>query len=320
MVTGRSGTLGKVRFVEGGYWPLNTSLWVKDFHGNEPRWVARLLRWVRLERFTRGSGVPTLNRNLVHVVPVRVPPVAEQRRIADILDRADAIRRKRRAAIALTEELLRSTFRDMFGDPVTNPKEWRNLPLGDIAEVQGGLQVSRKRAQHPLEVPYLRVGNVYRGSLNLEEIKTMRITKRELERTLLQEGDILLVEGHGNIDEIGRAAVWDGSVGGCVHQNHLIRARVDKAKADPAYTAAFINSAGGQRQLQRFGKTTSGLNTISTRQVRSTRILVPPMSLQSGYAERTQAILRAQSRLEAAADEADTLFHALTQRAFRGDL
>lgn len=82
VVTGRSGTLGKVHYVKEDFWPLNTSLWVKNFYGNEPHWVLFLLRSMRLEQFTRGVGVPTLNRNLVHVVDVPVPPVELQQRFA----------------------------------------------------------------------------------------------------------------------------------------------------------------------------------------------------------------------------------------------
>ena len=115
VVTGRSGTLGKVHYVETDFWPLNTALWVKDFHGNDPRWVFRLLAWMHLERFTRGAGVPTLNRNLVHVVEVSVPPLPEQRRIAAILDKTDAILHKRAETIRLADDFLRSVFLDMFG-------------------------------------------------------------------------------------------------------------------------------------------------------------------------------------------------------------
>lgn len=82
VVTGRSGSLGNVQFVEQGYWPLNTSLWVKNFHGNEPQWIAHLLRHMNLQNFTRGSGVPTLNRNLVHVVDVIHPPIELQKMFA----------------------------------------------------------------------------------------------------------------------------------------------------------------------------------------------------------------------------------------------
>ncbi len=80
VVTGRSGSLGHVQFVDQDYWPLNTSLWVKNFHGNEPRWIAHLLRHMNLQNFTRGSGVPTLNRNLVHVVEVIHPPIELQKK------------------------------------------------------------------------------------------------------------------------------------------------------------------------------------------------------------------------------------------------
>lgn len=81
-----------------------------------------LRSWV--EAKAQGATMLNLNTSILRAVPLRVPPLPEQRRIADILDKADAIRRKRKQAIALTEELLRSAFLDMFGDPVTNPKGW----------------------------------------------------------------------------------------------------------------------------------------------------------------------------------------------------
>jgi type I restriction enzyme, S subunit len=87
VVTGRSGTLGKVHYVKEDFWPLNTALWVKDFHGNDPVWVCELLRLMRLEQFTRGVGVPTLNRNLVHVVDVPLPPIDSQHRFAAVVER-----------------------------------------------------------------------------------------------------------------------------------------------------------------------------------------------------------------------------------------
>ena len=81
VVTGRSGTIGKVHFVEKDFWPLNTSLYVKDFHGNDPKFVALLLKTLGLERYLAGTGVPTLNRNIVHEVVVTIPPLREQQRI-----------------------------------------------------------------------------------------------------------------------------------------------------------------------------------------------------------------------------------------------
>jgi type I restriction enzyme, S subunit len=147
VVTGRSGTIGSVHYVDRGYWPLNTSLFVKDFHGNHPRFIYYLLKWLRLERFHEGTGVPTLNRNNIHGIIVDVPPLIEQRRIAAILDKADAIRHKHQRAIERIEDFLRSVFLDMFGDPATNPKGWKVGVLGDVVSAaQDGPHVSPQYA------------------------------------------------------------------------------------------------------------------------------------------------------------------------------
>ena len=91
VVTGRSGTIGSVTYLEGDYWPHNTSLWVTSFRGNSPKFIFCLLNALKLERFASGSGVPTLNRNDVHAFSVRVPPsVDEQRAIATLLSDMDA--------------------------------------------------------------------------------------------------------------------------------------------------------------------------------------------------------------------------------------
>lgn len=90
VATGRSGSIGNVFFINEDYWPLNTVLYVKDFHGNDPRFVFHLLKNFDLKRFASGSGVPTLNRNFVHDELVNVPPLSEQQRIVGILDEAFA--------------------------------------------------------------------------------------------------------------------------------------------------------------------------------------------------------------------------------------
>ncbi len=253
-------------------------------------------------------------------VSLPTPEPAEQRRIADILDKADAIRRKRQQALALTDDLLRATFLDMLGDPVTNPRGWPVSALGELATVQGGLQVTHARAANPLEVPYLRVANVYRERLSLDEIKVMRVTRAELDRIRLFAGDILVVEGHGDPMEIGRCAVWDGSWQDCIHQNHLIRVRARADLVFPSYLSAFLNSPGGARQLIGFGKTTTGLNTISASQVRQTKVLVPSVSRQRDYERFSASLARCRQSLTGSSEEAAALAAALTHRAFSGEL
>lgn len=267
-----------------------------------------------------GINLPRLSPSLLAKIEVPLPSLAEQRRIAEVLDRAEALRAKRRAALAQLNALTQAIFLDLFGDPASNPKGWLVSEVGDVAELQGGLQVSAVRRSCPREVPYLRVANVFRGLLDLSEIKTLRATDAEIARTTLVKDDLLIVEGHGNPGEIGRGALWDGSIAGCIHQNHLIRVRFNGAKVVPLYACEFLNSRGGRRHLLRAGKSTSGLNTISVSQVRSAPLALPPLSLQREFARRVAAVEKQKTAHRASLAELDALFASLQHRAFRGEL
>ena len=134
------------------------------------------------------------------------------------------------------------------------------------------------------------MANVLRDQLVLDEIKCIRLTEKELDRVRLRRSDLLIVEGHGNAAEIGRAAIWDGSVKDCVHQNHLIRVRPDRSLLSSEFACAYLNSPSGRQHLLRKGKTTSGLNTISTSDVKGCGIFIPPLALQRKYADIVESV------------------------------
>ncbi len=136
VATGRSGSIGNVFYIEEDFWPLNTVLYVKDFHGNDPRFVFHLLKNFDLKRFATGTGVPTLNRNFVHDELVKVPPLAEQQQIVGLLDEAFAslatakanAERNLQNARALFESHLQSVF-------TQRGPGWVEKKLGDIFEI-----------------------------------------------------------------------------------------------------------------------------------------------------------------------------------------
>lgn len=263
-----------------------------------------------------GARMPRADMSLLLKMPMPLPPLDEQRRIVGLLDRAVEIRRRADAACARSRAIAAALFHEMFGDPASNPRGWPVGMLGDNAEVQGGLQVTSKRSRLPLEMPYLRVANVLRGTLDLSDIKLIRLTSAEKQRTQLAVGDVLIVEGHGNPNEVGRAAIWDGSIGGCTHQNHLIRARPNKVSLHSEYLAHFLNSDSGRRILIANGKTTSGLNTISTRNVKAVGLLLPPLPLQTAFAEQAQRLEATGRALDAAAAKAEAMAAALSAEVF----
>lgn len=266
------------------------------------------------------TNISNLDIGRFQDLEIPLPPLPEQKRIAAILDKADAIRRKRQQAIQLADDFLRAVFLDMFGDPVTNPKGWNVREVGDLCDVQGGLQVSKKRAGLPVTAPYLRVANVLRNRLDLTEIKEIELLESEYRRVKLIPDDILIVEGHGNANEIGRCAIWKGEIDGVVHQNHLIRVRVKSKDVNPRFLSDYINSSGGRAQMMRASNSTSGLNTISTGVVRSTGVIVPPKDLQDKYAlivEKTNSNLLRQNLAQVLISES---VFSLSQKAFSGQL
>lgn len=151
------------------------------------------------------------------------------------------------------------------------PEGWAWASVDQLAEVQGGIQKQPSRAPVQNKYPFLRVANVARGRLKLDEIHEIELLPGELERIALIAGDVLIVEGNGSLTEIGRCAVWDGSIANAVCQNHLIRVR--PIRANSQFIESWLNSAGGIQRLTRLAATTSGLYTLSVGKI--SRIPVP---------------------------------------------
>lgn len=320
VIVGRKGSAGAVQYVEGPCYPIDTTYFVRPREGFtfDTRFIFYLLRWLDLSRLRTATGVPGLTREDAYRERIPVPSITDQRRIVDLLSRAEGIVRLRREAQQKAAELIPAIFIDMFGDPATNPKRWPIETLGNLSEVQGGLQVTRGRGGLPLTRPYLRVANVYRGQLDLSEIKTIELTAAELDRTRLQHGDLLVVEGHGNPEEVGRVAMWDGSIEDCTHQNHLIRVRPFCDRLLPHYACALLNSAAGRQSLRRAGKTTSGLSTISAGNVKATSVMLPPLELQSAFARNVDGVHAFGRQQIAALNKAQAALAALLAQSFGG--
>ncbi|MCD8559578.1 MAG: restriction endonuclease subunit S [Shewanella xiamenensis] len=290
----------------------------------DPDYLFYFLSMDKTQKSIRHLGKQTTNiSNLDRVgflqLKIPLPPLETQKQIAAVLEKADQLRKDCKLLEQELNSLAQSVFIDMFGDPVTNPKGWKLASLSSLGVVNGGLQVTSKRSGNPISVPYLRVANVYRDFLKLDEVKDILVTSKELERAALKKGDLLFVEGHGNANELGRAAVWNNEIEKCVHQNHLIRFRPG-TEIRPQYVSSFVNSAAGKRQLLSMSKTTSGLNTLSASNISSLEILVPPLLLQDKYLEIVTGILKQKNDNLQLANELDGQFNALMQKAFSGEL
>lgn len=159
------------------------------------------------------------------------------------------------------------------------PDGWEWVETGSVTQVQGGIQKQPKRKPVANKYPFLRVANVPRGRLDLSDVHEIELFDGEIERYRLHPGDLLVVEGNGSPDQIGRAAQWHGEIDDCVHQNHLIRVR-PSAAIDPSYLTYYWNAPRTTQYLRSVASSTSGLHVLTASKVRSVRIPLPPLHKQ----------------------------------------
>ena len=251
VVTGRSGTIGSLHYIEQNFWPHNTSLWVTSFNGNEPRFIYWLYASIGLERFGSGSGVPTLNRNDVHDLRVGFPcDVAEQRRIGTFFSRLDSLitlhQRKYDKLVILKKSMLEKMF-PKDGESVpeirfagfTDP--WEQRKLGDVASsFDYGLNAAA--TEYDGQNKYLRITDI--------DDETHEFSKSDLTTPLadlamsadylLKEGDLLFARTGASVGKTYLYRQFDGMV---YFAGFLIRARIGEG-ADPefAYQATLTDA------------------------------------------------------------------------------
>jgi type I restriction enzyme S subunit len=319
VVTGRSGTIGKVHFVEHDYWPLNTSLYVTDFHGNDPKWVYYMLQSFGLERFSQGAGVPTLNRNLIHGEPIRVPTVPEQRRIAAILDQADTLRAKRREALAQLDSLTQSIFIEMFGDAQVDPNRWRKVVFDEIVkESRIGLVRGSQELDSGHPFPYLRMNAITReGGLKIEGALFAKATAEELNIYKLRRDDFLF-NTRNSRELVGKTALFR-SDDLYLFNNNLLRVRFTES-AHPEYVIAAFKTQFIQNELEIRKSGTTNVFAVYYKDLRTLPVPLPPLALQQTFASRVRVIESLKGVHQVALAELNTLFASLQHRAFRGEL
>ncbi|MBP7964428.1 MAG: restriction endonuclease subunit S [Caldilineaceae bacterium] len=245
LTVGRSGSVGKLFLHNGRSWPLNTALWVKDFHENIPEFVYYLLQTFDFVKYSTGVSVPTLNRNYVHDVPLPLPPLDEQRRIAAVLAAIQDAIAAQEDVIAAARAFKRSLMHRLFtygpGRVPAETKEteigeipshWDVVTVDDVLNVKLGKMLSQKAKQGISPRPYMRNANVQWGYVDLNNVAEMDFSPNEQERFRLEKDDILVCEG----GEVGRTAIWNNQLEECYYQKAIHRLRPkSKSTISPYY-------------------------------------------------------------------------------------
>ena len=263
-----------------------------------------------------GSAIRRIILSDLKKVRVSLPPLAEQRRIAEVLDRAEALRAKRRTALAGLDALTHSLFLDLFGDPATNPKGWPIRVIRNLLE-SASYGTSEKSGATG-EFPVLRMNNISRtGEMDFSDLKFMDLEASQYDRYLVRTGDVLFNRTN-SVDLVGKTGVYRETKP-VAYAGYLIRLRVNKEN-HPEFLSAFLNSAYSKAMLRGMCKSIIGMANINATEIQAMKIPQPPLPLQREFACRVAAVEKLKAAHRASLSELDALFAVLQHRSFLGEL
>lgn len=268
------------------------------------------------EKHSSRTSIPKLNRDSLLAFETPLPPLAEQRRIADVLDRVESLRAKRRAALAQLDSLTQSIFHDLFGDPIKNPRGFPVRPMIELIDPQRPISygILMPGPDQAKGVKYVRVTDMKNGGIELSGIRrTTEAMSNSFRRSLLKTADLLMsIRGH-----VGRfAAVPPELDGANITQD---TARLAIVGASPVFVRECLRAEGFQRWMAKHTKGVA-VRGINLGDVKLMPIILPPRPTQEKFALRVMAVEALKTAQRASLAELDALFASLQHRAFRGEL
>jgi type I restriction enzyme S subunit len=291
----------------------------------EPEYLRQVLRsdpfHVQFMKTVAGVGGSLLRARPAQVARIEIPlpPLPEQRRIAAILDQADALRAKRREALAQLDSLTQSIFIEMFGNANEQSSRWPQVALGELFTLKNGINFSAEQRGHGILT--VDVANMYSSDIYIKTKSLYRVDIAVSEDRILKRGDLLFVRSSVKQEGVAWPAIFGGLEEPATYCGFLIRARPSRADTqfDFRYLVHYLRQPQIRQSLiSRAGKV--AITNINQEALSALKISVPPFDTQSEFGRRV-------AKLEAIRDDhlrslqsLDALFASLQHRAFAGQL
>ncbi len=272
-----------------------------------------------LYKYAGITTVPALRKSTLEEIEIPLPPLAEQKRIAAILDKADAIRRKRQQAIQLADDFLRAIFLEMFGDPVTNPKGWEVIPLGSFCTLQGGYAFKSDEFSDE-GIPLLKITNVHFEDAIWDDISYLPEEKlTEKSNFALERGDLVMAMTRPVIQSLNSVKVIEIKESDIPS---LLNQRVGRFKGytnvlNKNFLKYFLYSDYFKTEVEKLCSVALQPN-VSSKQIESIKCCVPDLHVQEEFSRTVEIVSQMLSKLHSFSK--NNMLEALNQKAFSGQL
>jgi len=291
VITGRSGTIGVIQYIDKPYWPHNTSLWTKDFKLNYPKFVYYKMKTLNFNRFNGGASVPTLNRNNLDNLIVLIPDVKTQKKIAEILSNYDEPIDINHRRIQLLEESARLLFREWFvyfrfpGHKKVKivddmPEEWEATTVKEcISFISRGPSINYISEGEDEGIPVLNQRCIRNGKTELDSVEYAKELSIKQQGLYVKKYDILINSmGEGTLGRVSRnlSINYPMIIHNCIT---VVRANENIIKQ----AVLFYRLRAAQKYLERMGLGSTGQTSLKKEVIARIKILIPPKELQERF-------------------------------------
>ncbi|AJQ27929.1 restriction endonuclease subunit S [Pelosinus fermentans] len=286
-----------------------------------PEYLLRYLKSnygnVQIRNNTQGSVRDSLKYEGLEKIQIPLPPLDDQIRIAAVLTRAEKLIAKRKESIKALDELLKSTFLEMFGDPVRNEKGWDKKEFDSVVKDfrNGQSPVSTGNIKGKVYTLSAITGGIFKG--NEYKISTFESIN---DNSIVKNDDFLICRGNGNINLVGRSVVVRDISDKIIFPDTMICANIDITKINKKFIELMWKLSFVRKQIENFSRTTNGTYKINQQSLKSIIIIVPPVNLQNQFAAIVEKVEVLKAKYTQSLTDLENLYGSLSQRAFKGEL
>ena len=264
-----------------------------------------------------GATIPHIQRTALEDIKIPKISLNKQIEIKNIINKSQELIDKRKEQIEALDELVKSQFIEMFGDPITNRKGWEKGKIADII-IKTQYGTSNKANEENGQFKILRMGNItYNGQFDFSDMKYIDLTEDEQKKYLVYKGEVLFNRTNSK-ELVGKTAVYKENKP-MAYAGYLVKA-IPNERATGEFIAAYMNTKYVKSKLLNMAKNIVGMANINAEEFKKIDIYIPPIELQNEYIKFIEQVDKLKFEMEKSLKELEDNFNSLMQRAFKGEL